>query len=345
MKIENFDLNEQIMIVAELSANHGHSIDIARDTIKAAKEAGADAIKLQTYTADTITINSDKKYFRLNSGTLWDGRTLYDLYEEAYTPWGWHQELQEYAMSLGLIFFSSPFDYSAVDFLADLNVPAFKIASFELLDLPLVEYAARKHKPMIMSTGIASLAEIEEAVNMCRKVGNNDIILLKCTSSYPAPVDQANLLTIANMKETFDVEAGLSDHSIGRTVATVAVPMGARLIEKHFILDKSIGGPDSEFSMEPDDFAMMVHSIRDAEKAIGRVSYELDRSKTNNRITARSLFIVEDIRAGEKFTEKNVRSIRPGYGLAPKYINDILGCTAKIDLEKGEPLSWAHVNK
>lgn len=334
---------EKIFIIAELSANHGHDINIAKDTIKAAKESGADAIKIQTYTADTLTINCDNEYFRLDSGTIWDGRTLYDLYSEAYTPWEWQQELMTYANSLGLVFFSTPFDKTAVDFLEELNVPIYKVASFEIMDIPLIEYIASKGKPMIMSTGVASLSDIEEAVNACKRMGNDQIILLKCTSSYPAKIEDANLLTIQNMKETFGVEAGLSDHTLGITVPIVSVALGARVIEKHFILDKAIGGPDASFSLEPSEFKQMVEAVRDAEKAIGKIDYSMDDKKMNSRLLGRSLFAVKDIAMGEAFTSDNVRSIRPGNGLAPKHYNEILAKKASCNISKGTPLSWALV--
>ena len=340
MLIDKFDINEKIFIIAELSANHGHDINIAKDTIKAAKEAGADAIKIQTYTADTLTIDCDNEYFKLDSGTIWDGRTLYDLYSEAYTPWEWQKELKEYANSVGFIFFSTPFDKTAVDFLEELDVPVYKVASFEIMDIPLIEYIASKGKPMIMSTGVASLSDIEEAVNACKRMGNDQIILLKCTSSYPAKIEDANLNTIPNMKETFGVEVGLSDHTLGITVPLVSVALGAKVIEKHFILDKSIGGPDASFSMEPKEFRQMVDSVRDAESALGKVDYSMNDKKKNSRLLGRSLFVVKDIKAGEKFTEENVRSIRPGYGLAPKYLKDILGKVATDDINMGLPLSW-----
>lgn len=340
MLIDYFDINERVLIIAELSANHGHDINIAKKTIKAAKEAGADAIKIQTYTADTLTIDCDNEYFRLDSGTIWDGRTLYDLYSEAYTPWEWQKELMEYAKSLGLIFFSTPFDKTAVDFLEELNVPVYKVASFEIMDIPLIEYIASKGKPMIISTGIASLRDIEEAIETCKQVGNDKIVLLKCTSSYPAKIGDANLKTIPNMKETFGVEVGLSDHTLGITVPVVSIALGARVIEKHFILDKSIGGPDSNFSLEPDEFKQMVDSVRSAEKAIGNVDYSMTEKKKNSRLLGRSLFVVKDIKEGEKFSEENVRSIRPGYGLAPRYYCDIIGKKAKVYIKKGSPLSW-----
>jgi len=340
MLIDKFDVNEKVFIIAELSANHGHDINIAKDTIKAAKESGADAIKIQTYTADTLTIDCDNEYFKLASGTIWDGRTLYDLYSEAYTPWEWHKELMEYAKNIGLIFFSTPFDKSAVDFLAELNVPVYKVASFEIMDIPLIEYIASKGKPVIMSTGIASLNDIDEAVTACRRVGNEQIVLLKCTSTYPAKIEDANLKTIPNMKETFGVEVGLSDHTLGITAPVVAVALGAKIIEKHFILDKSIGGPDASFSLEPHEFKQMVDAVRGAEKALGKVDYSMDEKKKNNRFLGRSLFVIKDIKVGERFTAENIRSIRPGYGLKPKYFNEVLEKTASKDIKRGSPLKW-----
>lgn len=344
MFIENFNLDEKVFIIAELSANHGNDINIVKDTIKAAKEAGADAIKIQTYTADTLTIDSDKAYFKLDSGTIWDGRTLYDLYSEGTLPWEWHKELMDYANHLGLIFFSTPFDYSAVDFLEALNVPVYKIASFEAMDIPLIEYAASKGKPMIISTGVSTLNDIEEAVAACRRVGNNDVVLLKTTSSYPAKVEDANLNTIPNLKETFNVEAGLSDHTMGITVPVVSVALGARVIEKHFILDKSIGGPDASFSLTPEEFGQMVQAVREAEQSLGTVDYSMSEGKKNNRKIGRSLFIVEDVKAGERLTEKNVRSIRPGFGLKPKYYHEVLGKIVNQDLERGTPLKLEYIN-
>ncbi|MDW7662167.1 MAG: pseudaminic acid synthase [Bacillota bacterium] len=342
MKLNFFNqiLSEKIFIIAELSANHGHDINIAKKTIKAAKDSGADAIKIQTYTADTLTIDCDNEYFKLDSGTIWDGRTLYNLYSEAYTPWEWQKELMEYAISIGLLFFSTPFDKTAVDFLEELEVPLYKVASFEIMDIPLIEYIASKGKPMIMSTGVASLSDIEEAINACKRLGNDQIILLKCTSSYPANIEDANLRTIPNMKETFNVEVGLSDHTLGITVPVVSVALGARVIEKHFILDKSIGGPDSSFSLEPHEFKQMVDSVRDAEKSLGKVDYSMNEKKKSSRLLGRSLFVVKEIKAGEKFTEENVRSIRPGYGLAPIHLSEIIFRKAACDIKKGTPLSW-----
>lgn len=332
--------DNSVFIIAELSANHNQDFDIALKTIKAAKEAGADAIKLQTYTADTITLDCDKEFFQVKQGTIWDGTTLYNLYRQAYTPWEWQPKLKKYAEELGLICFSSPFDKSAVDFLEDMDVPAYKIASFEITDIPLIEYTASKGKPIIISTGIASLADIEEAVNACRSVGNNQISLLKCTSSYPAPIEEANLLTIPHLRETFNVTPGLSDHTMGHAVAVGAVALGAKIVEKHFILDRNIGGPDSAFSMEPSEFKQMVDAIRDVEKALGKVNYEITPKVEKSRVFARSLFIVKDVKAGEELTEENVRSIRPGYGLHPKFYKEILGKKFRKDFEKGTPLEW-----
>lgn len=343
MLIDNFALNEKVLIIAELSANHGQKLEIAIETIKAAKRAGADAIKLQTYTADTLTIDCDNEYFtNVLQGTIWEGRTLFDLYKEAYTPWEWHEELFRVAKEEGLICFSSPFDKTAVDFLEQFNPPAYKIASFEIQDIPLIEYAASKGRPMIMSTGIAELEDIELAIQTCRDAGNNNIILLKCTSSYPAPIEEANLITIKDLKTRFGVEVGLSDHTLGIITPIVAVTMGARVIEKHFILNKSIGGPDASFSLDEKEFTEMVKSIRQAEQAIGKVIYELTDKVKVSRKFSRSLFVVKDIKAGELFTEENVRSIRPGYGLHAKYLNKFLGKKALINLERGTPLKMEY---
>lgn len=325
-------------IVAELSANHGHKLEVALESVRAAKETGADAVKIQTYTADTITLNCDADDFKVK-GTLWDGRTLYDLYQEAYTPWEWHQAIFDEAKKCGLICFSTPFDKTAVDFLEDLGNPIMKIASFEITDIPLIEYAAKKGKPMVISTGIAMPEDIELAVRTCKDVGNDDITLLKCTSSYPAPVEDANLMTMVDMKEHYGVKVGLSDHTIGYDVAVAAVALGATLVEKHFILDRSIGGPDAAFSMEIGEFAAMVKSIRNVEKAIGEVKYPTDPTKIKGREFCRSLYVAEDIKAGEVITEKNVRSVRPGFGLHTKYLPGLLGKKAVRDLEKGERFS------
>jgi len=340
MNIGKLQIGKHVFIIAELSANHGCDINIAKETIKAAKEAGADAIKIQTYTADTLTIDCDNDYFKISGGTIWDGRTLYDLYTEAYTPWEWQKELMEYANELGLIFFSTPFDKTAVNFLEELNVPAYKVASFEIMDIPLIEYIASKGKPMIMSTGVASLSDIEEAVQACKRMGNDQIILLKCTSSYPAKIEDVNLNTIPNMKETFGVEVGLSDHTLGITVPVVSIALGAKVIEKHFILDKSIGGPDASFSLEPSEFKQMVDAVRDAETALGKVDYSMTEKKLKSRLLGRSLFVVQDVKAGEVFTEENVKSIRPGNGLLPKYLKNILGKVANQNIKRGTPVQW-----
>ncbi|EDP74907.1 Sialic acid synthase [Hydrogenivirga sp. 128-5-R1-1] len=333
-------MENKIFIVAELSANHAQDLNLAKETIYAMREAGADAVKVQTYRPDTVTIDSDKDYFLIKQGTLWDGQSFYKLYENAYMPWEWHHELKELAEKLGLVFFSTPFDKSAVDFLEDLNVPIYKIASFEITDIPLIEYVASKGKPVIISTGIATLSDIEEAVNACRRMGNDQIVLLKCVSAYPAPLEDVNLRTIPNMAETFGCPVGLSDHTLGISVPIAAVALGAKVIEKHFILSKDIDSPDREFSLTPEEFKEMVQAIRDVEKALGKVSYELTEKMKRGREFARSLFVVKDVKKGEVFTEENVRSIRPGYGLHPKHLKDILGRRARKDIEKGTPLSW-----
>jgi pseudaminic acid synthase len=338
-------ISKQTLVIAELSANHGQKFDIAAETIRAARRAGADAIKLQTYTADSLTIDCDQPLFRdLLKGTIWEGRSLYHLYQEAFTPWEWHRDLFRIAQEEGLLCFSTPFDHQAVDFLEQFNPPAYKIASFEIRDTGLIEYAASKGKPMILSTGIADEEDIELALETCRKAGNHAIILLKCTSAYPAPVEEANLLTIPDMKKRFGTEAGLSDHTLGIALPVAAVTLGASVIEKHFILDKSIGGPDASFSLDPSEFGQMVQAIRDAEKARGRVTYELSDKMKNSRIFGRSLFVVEDIKAGELFTALNIRSIRPGLGLHPMYLNEIIGKKAARDLTKGTPLDFGMVN-
>lgn len=332
-------------IIAELSANHNGDLNVAIETIRAAKKAGADAIKLQTYTPDTLTIDCDNKHFKIEGGTLWDGKTLYELYGEAYTPWEWHKKLFEVAEEEGLICFSSPFDFTAVDFLEELNVPAYKIASFEIQDIPLIEYAASKGKPIIISTGIAEESDIKLAVDTCRKVGNNDIILLKCTSSYPAPLELANLNTIPDLKKRFNVEVGFSDHTYGALAPTVATTLGAKVIEKHFILDKAIGGPDADFSLDVEEFTELVEKVRDTEKLIGKVSYEISEKVKNNKKFARSLFIVEDVKEGDIITSNNLKSIRPGYGLHPKYYNDILGKVINKDIERGTPMSFDFIKE
>lgn len=341
MKINNFEIgnDSEVFIIAELSANHNGSLEIAKQTIRGAKRTGANAIKLQTYTADTLTIDCDKKDFILQSGSIWDGRTFYDLYQEAYTPWEWHEELFKTAEEEGLICFSSPFDKTSVDFLEKLNTPAYKIASFEITDIPLIEYAASKGKPIIISTGIAEKEDIELALDACYRMGNRDVALLKCTSSYPAPIEEANMVMIEDLAKRFDVISGLSDHTLGSTVPVVATCFGAKIIEKHFILDKSVGGPDASFSLDEEEFSQMVKSVREAEKAIGKVNYSLTEKQKKGKDFSRSLYIVEDIQKGEVITEQNVRSIRPGFGLHPKYLREILGKKAKTELEKGERLT------
>lgn len=340
MKIGNYLLNKKskVFIIAELSANHNGSIETAIETIKAAKRAGADCIKLQTYTADTMTINSDKDDFVIK-GTIWNNQNLYKLYQEAYTPWEWHESLFKVAKEEGLICFSSPFDKSAVDFLEKLNVPAYKIASFEISDIPLIQYVASKGKPIIISTGIAELADIELAVEACKQVGNYDIALLKCTSSYPAPINEANMLMVKDLAERFNVISGLSDHTMGSTVPIVATALGAKIIEKHFILDRAIGGPDASFSMNETEFTEMVKAIREAESAIGEVNYTLTDKQKKGKDFSRSLYIVEDIMEGEVLTDKNIRSIRPGFGLHPKYYNEVLGYPVNINLKRGDRLN------
>jgi pseudaminic acid synthase len=331
--------SDSVLIIAELSANHNQDFNVAVKTIRAMKVAGADAVKLQTYTPDTITLDCRNEYFQIKHDTIWDGKILYDLYKEAYTPWEWQPKLKKVAEEEGLIFFSSPFDKSAVDFLEKMDVPAYKVASLEITDIPLIEYIASKGKPIIISTGIATLDDINEAVNACRKTGNNKIALLKCTSAYPAPYEEANLLMIPDLTKRFNVIAGLSDHTLGLAVPIAAVALGAKIIEKHFILDKKIGGPDAEFSMEPKEFKMMVEEIRKVEKAIGEVNYELTEKMKKSREFSRSLFVVKDVEEGETVTEENVKSIRPGYGLHPKYYNEVLGKKFKSTVKKGTPLS------
>ncbi len=332
-----FSKEMKVMIIAELSANHNGSLETAIETIRAAKRCGADAVKLQTYTPDTITINSDKPDFQIK-GTIWNGQTLYELYKQAYTPWEWHEELFRVAKEEGLICFSSPFDKTAVDLLENLDTPAYKIASFEITDIPLIEYAASKGKPVIISTGIAGLEDIELAINACKHMGNEQVILLKCTSSYPAPIEEANMAMIPDLAKRFGVITGLSDHTMGIIVPIVATVMGAKIIEKHFILDHSVGGPDASFSSDEKEFTAMVKAVREAEIAIGKVDYTVTENMLKSREYCRSLYVVEDIRAGEIITEENVRSIRPGYGLPPKYFKEVLGKVVNVDVEKGTPL-------
>ena len=325
-------------IIAELSANHNGSLETAIQTIKAAKRAGADAIKLQTYTADTLTIDCKKEDFLINNGSIWDGKNFYELYKEAYTPWEWHPKLFEVAKSEGLVCFSSPFDITAVDFLESLNVPLYKIASFEITDIPLIEYVASKGKPVILSTGIATIEDIELAIETIRKQGNNEIALLKCTSSYPAPADEANLAMIQDLSNRFNVISGLSDHTLGITAPIVATSLGAKIIEKHFILDRSIGGPDASFSLDEKEFTLMVEAVRSTEKLIGEVNYNLTDKQKSGRAFSRSLYIVKDVKKGDTITKENIKSIRPGFGLHPKHYFTIMGKKFKGDYQKGSRL-------
>ena len=334
-----------VYVVAEMSANHNQDFDEAVKIIHAAKEAGADAIKLQTYTPDTITIDCDNEYFQIGKGTIWEGQTLYNLYKEAYTPWEWQPKLKEIADSIGLDLFSSPFDNTAVDFLEKMDVPAYKIASPEIIDIPLINYIAKMGKPIIMSTGMATLSEIDEAVRTIRGACGNQLALLKCTSAYPALPEEMNLRTISHMAEAFQVPVGLSDHTLGIAVPIAAVSLGACIVEKHFTLSRSIPGPDSAFSMEPREFKMMVEAIRITEKALGNVSYEVTKKEIASRTFRRSIFVVRDIKEGEIFTNENVRSIRPAYGLNSSYINMIIGRVATKDISKGTPLQWDHLIK
>lgn len=332
-------------IVAELSANHNGSIEQAEKIVEAAQAAGADAVKLQTYTPDTITIASDRQPFRIGGGTLWDGKTLHELYGEAYMPWEWQPRLKKVADNLGMQCFSSAFDSSAVDFLETMNVPAHKVASCELVDLPLIQKMAATGKPLIMSTGMATVEEIEEAVAMARGDGAKQIALLKCTSAYPAPPEEMNLRTIPELARRFDVPVGLSDHTMDVAVPVVAVSLGACIIEKHLTLSRAAGGPDSAFSLEPAEFKAMVGAVRTAEKALGAVHFGVSEREASSRVFRRSLFVVRDLKRGEKFTAENVRSIRPGHGLHTRYLAEVLGKTAALDIARGSPLSWDLVNQ
>lgn len=345
MKIGKFviDENSSTFIIAELSGNHLGDIEIAKKTIKAAKDAGANAIKLQTYTPDTITIDCDNEYFQINQGTIWDGLSLYELYKHAYTPWEWHQELFSYAKEIDIIIFSTPFDNTAVDLLEKLNTPAYKIASAEIMDTELIRYVASKGKPMIFSTGMAYIDEIKQAIDICRSSGNNQIALLKCVSAYPTPMNQSNLKTISNLRDTFGVISGLSDHTLGITAPIVAVSLGAKIIEKHLILDKNLESPDSSFSLDYIKFKEMVMTIREAEAAIGDVTYDLTENTIKTREHSRSLFVIQDVDQGEELTSVNIKSIRPGYGLAPKYFKNVIGKKARFKLNRGTPLDWSMI--
>lgn len=336
--------DKPVYFIAEMSANHAGSLAYAKEIIHAAKEAGADCIKLQTYTPDTLTIDCDNEYFQVSNGT-WKGENLYQLYGKAYTPWEWHKELKEEAERVGIDFFSTPFDKTSVDFLEELGVDFYKIASFELVDIPLVEYVASKGKPIIMSTGMASISEIQDAVQAIRSQGNEDIVLLRCASAYPAITNDMNLKTMQNMSEIFDVSVGLSDHSMGSVGAITAVALGAKVIEKHFCLDRAIENPDSSFSMTPSEYKQMVSDIRQAEKAIGKVQYGISEQEKSSAVFRRSIFCVKDIKKGEIITEENVRIIRPGYGLLPKYYPEILGQEALVDIKRGTPMKFEIIGK
>ena len=330
-------------IVAEMSANHLQDYDRAEAIIRAAKAAGADAVKLQTYTADTITMDCENEYFQIKQGTIWDGTTFYKLYQEAFTPWDWQTRLVKLANDLGMDCFSSPFDFTAVDFMEEMDMPAYKIASFEIRDIPLIRKIAKLGKPVIMATGIAYLEDIERAVRVCREEGNDQIILLKCTSTYPSPYEDMNIRVIPHMAEVFDCMTGLSDHSMGSAVAVASVALGARMVEKHFTLSRADGGPDAAFSMEPAEFKKMADEIRIVEKALGRVTYQLTEKQERSREEGRSLFVTQDIGAGEVFTPENLRSIRPAFGMAPVYYEEVLGKKARVSIPRGTPMAWEYV--
>jgi N-acetylneuraminate synthase len=334
-----------VYTIAEMSANHNQDFDRAVEIIKAAKESGASAIKLQTYTPDTMTIDCDQECFRIGKGTIWEGRNLYELYGEAFTPWDWQPRLKEIADAVEIDFFTTPFDDTAVDFLEEMEVPAYKVASFENVDLPLLRKIAQTGKPIIMSTGMASLAEIDEAVRTIRTTGGSQLALLKCTSAYPAPPEEMNLRTIPHLVEAFGVQVGLSDHTLDLAVPIAAVTLGACIVEKHFTLSRDVPGPDSTFSLEPHEFRAMVAAIRVAEKALGQVCYETTEREQASRVFRRSLFVVQDMKTGEVFTEKNVRSIRPGYGLHTRHLEEVWGRRAARDIARGTPLAWDLVGR
>jgi len=342
MKIANREIgkNKPVFIIAELSSNHLHDFDVAVKTLQAAKKAGADAIKLQTYTPDTITMDANNDYFKINQGTLHDGKTLYELYKEAYTPWDWQPKLKKIAEDMGLICFSSPFDKTSVDFLEEMDVPAYKVASMEITDIPLIEYIASKRKPVIISTGIATLADIKEAIDACKRMKNDQIALLKCTSAYPTKFKEVNLKNISDIKKRFNTIVGLSDHTLGISIPVAAVALGAKIVEKHFILDKKLKSPDAAVSLDPKEFAEMVKAIHEVEDALGKNSYQVTEKMRRNRIFSRSLFAVKNIKKGERLTEENIKSIRPGHGLHPKHAKTIIGKRAKEDIVRGTPIQW-----
>jgi len=334
---------ESVYVVAELSANHNQDFEEAVRLVHAASACDADAVKLQTYTPDTLTIRCDNEHFRVGKGTIWEGKNLYQLYSEAYTPWEWQPKLKQLAGEMGLALFSTPFDATAVDFLEQMDVWAYKIASFELVDLPLLRKVAGTGKPVLLSTGMATLAEIEEAVATLDAAGTRELALLKCTSAYPAPAEEMNLRSLSALAERFGVPVGLSDHTLGIAVPVAATALGACIVEKHLTLSRSAPGPDSAFSLEPEEFRRMVHAIREAEKALGEVRFGASEPEAASRVFRRSLFVVEDMQAGEEFTTRNVRSIRPGYGLHPRHLEEILRCRASGAIPRGTPLSWSRV--
>ena len=333
-------MKNKILIIAEISANQNNDLNLTKKTIEAIKKSGADAVKIQTYKPDSLTLKLNDGYFKPREKGLWKGYTPWELYSKASLPYEWHREIKELCDENNLIFFSSPFDKEAVDFLENLDVPYYKIASLEITDIPLIGYTASKGKPMIISTGVAEIKDIHEAIKICKEKNNNDITLLKCTSEYPASINEANLISLIDIKKRFNVKVGISDHTLGSIVPITAVSMGISVIEKHFTLSRDNGGVDSSFSMEPDEFAEMVKNVRLAESSIGKVDYEVSYE---NKMRRRSLFVVKDIKEGELFTHKNIRSIRPGYGLSPKYLEDIINKRAKINLKKGTPLTFEHI--
>tara|TARA_B110000003_G_scaffold32686_2_gene30399 strand:+ start:8266 stop:9279 length:1014 start_codon:yes stop_codon:yes gene_type:complete len=336
-------MRKKCFIIAELSANHNGDIEIAKESIMAAKNAGADAVKIQTYTADTITLDCKSDDFQVKGGTIWDGKYLYNLYQEGSLPWEWHKELFDLAKDLDLVCFSSPFDFSAVDFLETLNCPIYKIASFEITDIPLIEYVARKQKPVIISTGVATYDDIKLAIETCKNVGNNDITILKCTSSYPAPIDEVNLALMKKFAHDFDVKIGLSDHTIGNLVPILSIAYGATMIEKHFKLNDQVGGPDASFSLNQEEFKKMVNDIRKAEKAIGEIDYCLTEKQKKGKDYSRSLYIIKNVKKGDVLSSENIRSIRPGFGMHPKHYKKVLGKHFVNDYEKGTRLSFKHI--
>lgn len=345
MKSGGYKIEDErsVFIIAEMSANHMQDIERAKKIILEAKNSGADAVKIQTYRPDTITVDCRGDEFLCALGNSWDGMNLFELYKSAYTPWEWHGELFDYAKKIGIPMFSTPFDLSAVDFLRQFDMPAYKIASYEINDIPLIKKTAKEMKPIIISTGLATLSDIELAVDTCRKVGNNQITLLKCVSEYPTPYEDINLKTMVNMKETFGCEVGLSDHSLGSSVPVAAVALGAKVIEKHFTLSRADGGADAVFSMEPEEFSKMVEDVRNVAKALGSITYSLTQGQQKSKELSRSLYIVEDIKTGEVLNEHNMKSIRPGYGLHTKYYEKLLGKKVKKDLKKGTALDWSYI--